>query len=427
MSFDIKKECDGFIEYIDRCHTPYHSTSYLADILEAAGAVELKEKDEWNIVADQTYYSVKNGTLLSVFRISSENNPLETGFRIGAAHHDIPGFRIKPSASKVEKGYERLALEPYGGLIHHVWLDRPLSCAGRIYYNDNEATNYADFDLQKPIAIIPSAAIHIVNNVNEGAKFDLQTEICPFVGQPEEGNPEFMRYVAENAGVEYDKILSFDIMMYDAQPAEYIGINDEFISSSGLDDCQMAYALISAIVSAERIDNSFIVHIFDHEECGSASDRGAQSRIFTEIIERICYNQGYSYDDICRVLSQSIIFSADMAHATHPSYSNKSDDNSIVYLNKGPVLKINSNQSYATSAQGSAFFKKLCKDNNIPCQEFVNRSTARGGRTIGPMISASSGILTVDIGNPMLAMHSIRELGGAADVYYMRKLFSAFL
>ena len=146
-----------------------------------------------------------------------------------------------------------------------------------------------------------------------------------------------------------------------------------------------------------------------------------------ELIERICYSQDYSYDDICRILSKSVVFSADMAHATHPSYAHTSDPNTAVYLNKGPVLKINSNQSYATSAKGSAFFKNLCEENNIPYQEYVNRSTARGGRTIGPMLSAAGGVLTVDIGNPMLAMHSIRELGGASDIYYMRKLFTAFL
>lgn len=427
MRYDTKKDSDGFLEYMDRCHTPYHSALYLADMLEEAGAVELREDEAWEIVADQTYYTIKNGTLLSVFRISSENMPLESGFRIGAAHHDIPGFRIKPAVSVVDKGYERLTLEPYGGLIHHGWLDRPLSCAGRIFYKTNFGVDYADFDLEKPVAIIPSAAIHMVNNVNEGAKFDLQTEMCPFVGQPEEGEKEFMRYVADSSGVSYDDILSFDIMMYDAHPAEYVGINDEFISSPGLDDCQMAYALICAVTSAERADNSFIVHIYDHEECGSASDRGAQSRSFMELIERICYSQDYSYDDICRILSKSVVFSADMAHATHPSYAHTSDPNTAVYLNKGPVLKINSNQSYATSAKGSAFFKNLCEENNIPYQEYVNRSTARGGRTIGPMLSAAGGVLTVDIGNPMLAMHSIRELGGASDIYYMRKLFTAFL
>lgn len=427
MRNEVKRECDGFIEYIDRCHTPYHSVTYFSELLEQAGAQRLYEDQEWEIEPDQLYYIVRNGTLLSAFRISSENMPLEKGFRIGAAHHDVPGFRIKPSVSTVDGGYERLTLEPYGGLIHHSWLDRPLSCAGRIYYNSAIGTDYVDFDLQKPVAVIPSAAIHVVSDVNEGAKYDLQTEIRPFVGQPDEGCGEFMRYVADDAGVDEADILSFDMLLYDAAPAEYIGINEEFISSNGLDDCEMAYTLISAITSGEVADNSFVIFIYDHEECGSASDRGAQSSIFTDITERICRKCGYDREDFYRIMSKSVVFSADMAHAAHPSYMQKSDPNTVVYLNKGPVLKINSNQSYASSAAGSAFFKKLCKENGIPYQEFVNRSNMRGGRTIGPMLSALGGVMTVDIGNPMLAMHSVREFGGTTDIYYMKKLFEAFL
>jgi len=427
MKHEIKRVCDGFIEYIDRCHTPYHSATYFSELLEQAGACRLYEEQEWDIEPDQIYYVVRNGTLLSVFRVSSESMPLENGFRIAAAHHDVPGFRVKPAVSTVDGGYERLTLEPYGGLIHHGWLDRPLSCAGRIYYNSAIGTDFVDFDLQKPVAVIPSAAIHMVSDVNDGAKFDLQTEIRPFVGQPEEGCGEFLRYVADDAGVDAADILSFDMMLYDAAPAEYVGINEEFISSSGLDDCELAYTLISAITSSELADNSFAVFIYDHEECGSASDRGAQSNMLPDLLERVCRKFGYNKEEFSRIMAKSVIFSADMAHATHPSYMNKSDPNTIVSLNKGPVVKINSNQSYATSVAGSAFFKKMCKENGIPYQEYVNRSTSRGGRTIGPMLSAMGGAMTVDIGNPMLAMHSVREFGGTEDIYQMRKLFKAFL
>lgn len=424
---EVKKESDGFIEYIDRCHTPYHSVAYFSEILEKAGAYRLYEEDEWEIEPDRIYYTVRNGTLLSVFRISSDNMPLSGGFRIAAAHHDAPGFRVKPAVSTIDGGYERLTLEPYGGLIHHVWLDRPLSCAGRLYYNCEGGMDHVDFDLQKPVAVIPSAAIHMVGDVNDNAKFDLQTEIRPFVGQPEEGCTEFLHYVADSAGVDVEDILSFDMMMYDASPAEYIGINDEFISSPGLDDCEMAYSVISAIVSDELNDFSFAAFIYDHEECGSTSDRGAQGSAFVDITERICSKLGYNKEDYYRIMAKSIVFSADMAHASHPSYMQKSDPDTIVSLNKGPVLKTNANQSYANSVAGSAFFKKLCKENGIPYQEYVNRSTVRGGRTIGPMLSAMGGVVTVDIGNPMLAMHSVREMGGAKDIYYMRKLLSAFL
>lgn len=427
MKSEIKRESNGFIEYIDRCHTPYHSASYFAEMLDQAGAQRLYEDQEWEISADQLYYTIRNDSMLAVFRISSDNMPLDKGFRIAAAHHDVPGLRIKPAVSTVDGGYERLCLEPYGGLIHHVWLDRPISCAGRIYYSSALGTAFADFDIQKPVAVIPSAAIHISGDVNDGAKFDLQTEIRPFVGQPEEKTPEFLKYAADYAGVEFEDILSFDMTLYDAAPAEYVGINDEFISSSGLDDCEMAYSIISGIISEDAADNSFIAYIYDHEECGSVSDRGAQSSIFWNLPERICAKLGYDRDDIYRIMSKSVVFSADMAHAAHPSYMHKSDPDTVVLLNKGPVLKMNSNQSYATSAAGSAFFKKLCIENSIPFQEYICRSNMRCGRTIGPALAAIGGALTIDIGNPMLAMHSVRELGGAEDIYHMRRLMSAFL
>lgn len=427
MKKEIRKESDGFLKYINQSPTPYHSTAYLSRMLEHVGAKRLNEEDEWQIQPDQLYYMVKNGTLLSIFRISSQKMPLEYGFHIAGAHHDAPGFRIKPAISTVDDGYERLTLEPYGGLIQHVWLDRPLSCAGRIYYDAGEQVHNTDFDIRKPFAIIPSAAIHMVSNVNQGATFDLQTEIRPFIAQRADGKNSFLHYVAEAVGIPEDRILSFDMMLYDATPSDYAGLYDEFISSPRLDDCEMAYTITAGAISKDAVDHSFLAFIYDHEECGSESDRGAQSSAFETLLERLCGKIGYAQEEIFRIMARSIVFSADMAHAAHPSYPNTGDPNTKVQINKGPVLKLNANQSYATSASGSAYFKKLCAENDIPYQEYVNRSTIRGGRTIGPMISAKGGMVTVDLGNPTLAMHSVREFGGAEDIYHMRRLFSVFL
>lgn len=426
MKREIRKECDGFLKYVNESPTPYHSATYLSGMLACAGAIRLGEEDEWEILPDRLYYLVKNGTLLSFFRISSRKKPLEYGFHIAGAHHDAPGFRVKPAVSTVDDGYERLTLEPYGGLIQHVWLDRPLACAGRIYYDNGEKTDSADFNIRKPFAVIPSAAIHLLGSVNEGAKFDLQTELRPFVAQSPSGEPSFLNYAAKAAGIPNRRILSFDIVLYDAAPAGYAGLHDEFLSSPHLDDCEMAYALTAGAVSEDAADHSFVAFVYDHEECGSASDRGAQSGFFEALLERLCGRLGYSREDLFRTMARSVIFSADMAHAAHPSYPQTGDPDTKVRLNRGPVLKLNANQSYATSASGSAYFKKLCTESGIPYQEYVNRSTIRGGRTIGPMLSAKSGMIAVDIGNPLLAMHSAREFGGTEDLYHMRRLFSAF-
>ncbi len=423
----MKSDSDGLLKYLNECHTPYHSAEYLAGMLEKAGALRLREQDAWDIEYDRTYCFIKNGTMLCFFRISSSKEPVKCGFHIAGAHHDAPGLRIKPAVSTTDDGYERLTVEPYGGLIHHVWMDRPLSCAGRVFYAEDGEVKHADFDMRKPFAVIPSAAIHMVPGVNDGAKFDMQTEIRPFAAQSENGEKHFTERVIRAAGIEGKQLLSFDMQLYDAAKADYAGLDEEFISASRLDDCEMAYAAVAGAVSGDAAPESFIAFIYDHEECGSASDRGAQSGVLESVIERICSKIGYSKEDMYRALSLSVIFSADMAHAAHPSYKNTGDPNTVVKLNKGPVLKINSNQSYATSGEGCAFFKKLCIENDIPYQEYVNRSTVKGGRTIGPMLSAKCGAVAADIGNPILAMHSVRELGGAYDVHHMRRLFSAFL
>lgn len=428
MKREIRKENDAFLRYVNQSPTPYHSAAYLADLLERAGAVRLREEDEWQICPGRLYYLIRNGTMLSFFRVSADRKPLEYGFHIAGAHHDAPGFRVKPAVSTIDGGYERLTLEPYGGHIRHVWLDRPLACAGRIYYEDGGRITDSDFIIRKPFAIIPSAAIHLVSGVNENATFDPQTEIRPFVAQNTDGKTIFLQYAAKAAGVpETARILSFDMTLYDAAPAAYAGIHDEFLSAPRLDDCEMAYAITAGAISEEAAEHSFLAFIYDHEECGSASDRGAESNALETLLERLCGSLGYTQEERFRTAARSVIFSADMAHATHPAYPHVSDPNTTVSLNKGPVLKLNANQSYATSAAGSAYFKKLCAENHIPYQEYVNRSTVRGGRTIGPMLSAKGGMLAVDIGNPMLAMHSAREFGGTEDIYHMRRLFSAFL
>lgn len=427
MKREIRKESDGFLKYINQCPTPYHSAAYLSGMLERAGAERLREEEAWQIAPDRLYYLVKGGTLLSFFRISSRRMPLEHGFHIAGAHHDAPGLRVKPAVSTVDGGYERLTLEPYGGLIRHVWLDRPLSCAGRIYYDDGAQAACADFDLRKPFAVIPSAAIHLVGNVNENASFDLQTEIRPFVAQSTDGETSFLRHAAKAAGVPEERILSFDMLLYDATPSGYAGLHEEFISSPRLDDCELAYTITAGACAEEAADHSFLAFLYDHEECGSESNRGAQSGAFEMLLERLCGSIGYGREELFRTMARSVIFSADMAHAAHPSYPQAGDPHTTVRINKGPVLKLNANQSYATSAEGSAYFKKLCAEHDIPYQEYVNRSTIRGGRTIGPMISAKGGMVTVDLGNPMLAMHSVREFGGTEDIYHMRRLFSAFL
>lgn len=422
---DIKRKyANDLLKFLNSAPTPFQSVDELEKMLAAAGATKLDEGDEWNVERGKLYYMTKRGTQIAAFKIGGE--PKETGFRIGAAHEDSPGFRIKSVPSKVDFGIERISVELYGGLIVHGWLDRPLAFAGRVMVKENGAAKAVNINVNRPVLIIPSAAIHVERGVNDGAKFNPQTQLCPFFAQSGDGKTHFIDFIAKEAGCAPDDVLSFELAPYEAYPGCFVGENEEFMSVARLDDAAMSHAVIKGVIEAKNAPSCDIAVAFDHEECGSNSDRGARSNTIEQIIDRVCEKLGYGTEEKYRALAKSVIFSADMAHATHPAYLDKAEPTMPVYLNKGPVLKIATGQSYACSAESSAFFKLICEKNKIPYQVFNNRSDVRGGGTIGPMMSATYGIMTVDIGNPMLSMHSVRELGGVDDPYYMTKLFAAF-
>lgn len=422
---DIKRKyANDLLKFLNSAPTPFQSVDELEKMLVAAGATKLDEGDEWNVERGKLYYMTKRGTQIAAFKIGGE--PKETGFRIGAAHEDSPGFRIKSVPSKVDFGIERISVELYGGLIVHGWLDRPLAFAGRVMVKENGAAKAVNINVNRPVLIIPSAAIHVERGVNDGAKFNPQTQLCPFFAQSGDGKTHFVDFIAKEAGCAPDDVLSFELAPYEAYPGCFVGENEEFMSVARLDDAAMSHAVIKGVIEAKNAPSCDIAVAFDHEECGSNSDRGARSNTIEQIIDRVCEKLGYGTEEKYRALAKSVIFSADMAHATHPAYLDKAEPTMPVYLNKGPVLKIATGQSYACSAESSAFFKLICEKNKIPYQVFNNRSDVRGGGTIGPMMSATYGIMTVDIGNPMLSMHSVRELGGVDDPYYITKLFAAF-
>ena len=423
---NTREYAEKLLKYLDASPTPFQSVDELEKMLLAAGACELIESDEWKLEKGKLYYMKKAGTQIVAFRVASE--PKETGFRIGAAHQDAPGFRIKSVPSRIDQGIERMTLEGYGGLIVHGWLDRPLALAGRVFVKDeNGEAKAVNVNIKKPLLIIPSAAIHVVKGVNDGAKFNIQTELLPFFAQNSEGKPKFLSYLADFMGVNKEDILCFELAPYEVFDGCFVGANEEFVSVARLDDAAMSHDMMAGLIECEADANaSQIAVAFDHEECGSNSNRGARCNTIMQIIDRICEKLGYGAEDKYRALSKTVVFSADQAHATHPSYPGNHEMLLPIYLNKGPVLKLSPGQSYATSPRGTAFFKLICEKNDIPYQVFNNRSDGRGGGTIGPIISAEYGVMTVDIGNPVLSMHAVRELGGTDDCYYMTKLFKAF-
>ena len=274
-----KQYAQNLLDFLNNAPTAFQSTDELAKILDAAGAIQLEEDQSWDIEAGKSYYFTKEGTQCAAFRISGD--PRETGFRIGAAHQDVPGFRIKTVSSKIDLGIERMTLEAYGGAIVHGWLDRPLGLAGRVFVKDENIEPKAiNVNIKKPILIIPSAAIHIVKGVNDGAKFNIQTEMLPFFAQNSEGKPKFLSYLAEYMGVNASDILSFELAPYEIFGGCFVGANEEFISVAGLDDASMSHAIMTGLIeSKDDAMASDIAVAFDHEEVGSNSNRGARSKL----------------------------------------------------------------------------------------------------------------------------------------------------
>lgn len=421
-------EARGLLDYINNAPTPYHSAEYLAAMLDEAGAVRLCESDPWGeILPGIIYYFIRNDSALVAFRLGDES-PSETGWRISTAHHDAPGFRVKPAGSVSGGSYERLLVEPYGGLITQSWLDRPLSLAGRVYTKSSysDGISGVNINIRKPLLVIPSLAIHLRKDKTEAQTLNAQTQLRPFFAQDFDNGMSFRSLIAEEAAVDEEDILSFDLIPYEASPACQTGLSGEFISASRLDDYAMVYSVFRGFIEAADGSQANTVAIaFDHEECGSQTDRGAKSDLLGTVLDRISEKLDYSQEERAQALAHSVVFSADMAHATHPAFPETDEPEHPIYLNKGPVLKENAGQSYITSPKASAFFRKLCEDHGVPYQVFSKRNDLRGGSTLGPMLAARYGTLSVDVGSPLLSMHAARELGGTLDVYYATELFEA--
>ncbi len=422
-------EVQGLLNYINNAPTPYHSADYLSAMLDEAGAVRLVEQEPWgDILPGIIYYFVRNDSALVAFRLG-DHSPAAGGWRISVAHHDAPGFRVKPAGSSVSGSYERLCVEPYGGLITQSWLDRPLGLAGRVYtkssYDDGVAG--MNINIQKHILTIPSLAIHLRKDKTEAQTLNPQTQLMPFLAQDFDGRTSFLSMIAEEALADEEDILSYDLMPYEIAPACLTGLSGEFVSAPRLDDYAMVYSMFRGFIEASDISEMNSIAIaFDHEECGSQTDRGGKSDLLGTVLERISEKLDFSREDYARALANSILASADMAHATHPAFPEVTEPDHLIYLNKGLVLKESAGQSYITSPKASAFFRKICEDHSIPYQVFAKRNDLRGGSTMGPMLATRYGTLSIDVGSPLLSMHSIREMGGSLDVYYATEWFEAF-
>ncbi|MEH6616371.1 MAG: M18 family aminopeptidase [Porticoccus sp.] len=415
------------LDFIHNSPTPFHAVKNIQMSLEAGGFLPLVEEDSWNVVPGGRYYVTRNASSIIAF-VMGQDSAVDSGIRMVGAHTDSPCLKIKPNPELRKHNYFQLGVEVYGGALLNPWFDRDLSIAGRIVFNVGDGRlQQALVDMKKPVAVIPSLAIHLDKEANKNRTINPQTDIPPLLFKCGENREEDFRALlaAQLLGQYGDpmelQVLDYDLYLYDCQKPAITGLNQDFISSARLDNLLSCFTGMQALLSASDQVTSMLV-CSDHEEVGSTSSCGANGPMLKSLLERL-YPEPEAR---ARVISQSLLVSADNAHGIHPNYSDKHDSHHGPILNDGPVIKINANQRYATSSITSSIFRHLCEQQDVPVQTFVNRTDLGCGSTIGPITAASIGVQTLDVGVPTFAMHSIREMAGTEDAYNLYRVLQGF-
>lgn len=422
-------EADALIAFLNASPTPFHAVETAAAQLRAAGAVELDERAPWTLKAGQTAFVTRNGSSLVAFRIPDDDASARIRFRIAAAHTDSPCLKLKPNPPDPSANWNQWGVEVYGGVLYNSWLDRDLGVAGRISrLGADGAVRSRLVRMEDRPLRIPQLAIHLDRGVNEnGLVLNAQRHLVPITGLTDRDGRSFEGWLAEEAGGPPGGY-AFELMLYDRTPAGYGGMDDEFIFSGRLDNLGMTHACLHAFcASRPAAETVQCIALFDNEEVGSVSAQGAVSNLISASIERVLLALGHGRDAHLAALARSHMVSADMAHAIHPNYPEKHEPHHYPLMNRGPVIKGNASMRYATNAETAALFRGLCQRAGVPVQDFVNRTDLACGTTIGPHVSAALGIPTVDVGNPMLSMHSIREMAGSEDHGLMIRVLHEFL
>ncbi len=414
--------------FLSSSPTPYHAIAGIEDALRSNGFIQLQENLHWQLQKGLSYFVTRENSATIAFTLGNREER-EDGFRILAAHTDSPCLQIKPKPDIKIGTYHQLGVEVYGGSLLGSWFDRDLSLAGRAVcemVDGNLAVLLVNFS--RPVLTIPSIAIHFNREANTKSSIDQQKHLPPIISQAiNKQLPEFNSLLLDQLQLEHPKAIikeipAFDLFCYDFHGPSYVGINNEFISSARLDNLLSCHAGMTALAHTDKSKNNFLF-CANHEENGSTSATGAHGSFIDSVFERIVPDP----ESKRITLSNSFLISIDNAHAAHPNFMDKMDPTHEIHLNKGPVIKLNANQRYATNSLSAAIYKHICKEAKITPQEFVMRSDMPCGSTIGPITAARLGVKTIDIGSPSLAMHSIRELTGSSDPFLLYRTLGQFL
>ena len=427
----MNKYIDSLLRFMDSSVCNFLAIDTIKKELIANGFSEKSLSEAIHCKKGDKFFVTKNDS--AIFAVKVGSRPVnETGFKIITAHSDSPCFRIKPNPEMLSNdGLVRLNTEVYGGPILYTWFDRPLSLAGRVILRGESALKPETrlLKIDNPILMIPHLAIHFNRAVNEGNHLSKQKDMLPIlarISQELSVNNLLLKYIAKQLKVEIKDILDFDLFLYNTEKACLTGLNNEFVMSGRLDDLSMAHAAITAIIEAEDDDATCVSAIFDNEETGSGTKQGAHSPVLSNLLRRVAACQGVDFEEFCQAVNKSFLISADNAHAFHPNYPEKYDPTNHPALGGGPAIKINANCKYMTDANSAAVFKSLCDEAGSPCQYFVNHSDVAGGSTLGNIFTGQLDIEGVDVGNPLLAMHSVCETGSVDDHINMIKVFKRF-
>ncbi len=407
-------------DFIVHSPTPFHAVAMMKNDLNRSGFIELQENTPWNLQEGSSYYVTRNDSSIIAFTYPDAKQRA-LGYKMVGAHTDSPTLKIKPNPERKNAGVNQLGVEVYGGALLNPWFDRDLSIAGRVSCENSEGKVLDKMiDFKAPIAFIPSLAIHLDREVNNSRTINAQEHLPVVIGL--ESDKSLHEMLMEALGDKDIKdILSYDLLLYDTQAPQVVGLDKQLFTSARLDNLLSCYCGLESLMQSSSHQASLLV-CNDHEEIGSRSSHGAQSNFLELVLKRIAQTD----ENFAVMMHNSFMISADNAHALHPNYQAVYEENHAPHLGKGVVIKYNADQSYATDSQSAALFKSLAKKASIALQSYVVRSDQRCGSTIGPITATKLGVKTIDIGIPTWAMHSIRESAALKDVKEMIDLLTLF-
>lgn len=411
-----------FINFLNNSPTCYQTVEQIKKQLNEDGFTECIESSLWNLEKGKKYYVIRNQSSIIAFKIGEELNNMS--YAITASHCDAPTFKVKPKYTIKKDGYVCLNTEPYGGAIWNTWMDHLLSLAGRVIVKEDGKLVGKPLKINEPIGIIPNLAIHLNRTINDGVKLNAQVDMLPMISL--NADSDLFDVVAKNLGVEKESIIDTDLYLYPTEQAVIWGSENEFVTSYHLDNLQCTYATLKGFLAGKHKNAVTVFCSFDNEEVGSNTRQGADSTFLKDVLERISISLNQSKEEFKVALANSIMISADNAHALHPNHPEKSDPTNLVKMNQGIVIKYNANQNYTTDAISASLFKELCSRVDVNVQEYTNRSDERGGSTLGAVNTSQVSITSVDIGCAQLAMHSVRETAGTKDTDMMIKAITEF-